>query len=267
MIGCWRRTPQLAAYVDGELIRTEAAELERHVARCSRCSERLRRLQETDILLSTARPNVEPVSVELSRVLFAEALQRSGVQRGGMRRYWGGAWAIAGSLGLVLACNTAGNWRQPDPRSGMSLQAKLTPQNERPTPAPVEHPRAQETEPARPQTLEYVVHRVRRVRRFHHYLATRVEGGPDEPLASELPMPSASGEQLAAYAHAPEGQLLLVVQDASDLTLEVKDLPASAPGSAMAMSVMENADGRRIQKEVRVSSDHPDPELILTGGH
>lgn len=265
MIGCWKRTPQLAAYVDGELTRTEAAEVERHLARCSRCSDRLRRLQETDILLSTARPNVEPVSVELSKVLFAEALQRSGVQRGGMRRYWGGAWAIAGSLGLVLACNTAGNWRQPDPRSGYSLQAKLTPQSEHETPAPAEHPQALEIEPAAPEAVRYVVHRARRVHRFHHYLAARVEADPDEALASELPPAPESGEQLAARSWAPEGQLLLVVQDASDLTLEVKDLPASAPGSAMAMSVMENADGKRIQKEVRVSSDHPDPQLILIG--
>lgn len=265
MIGCWRRTPQLAAYVDGELDRTEAVELERHVARCSRCSERLRRLKETDILLSTARPNVEPVSVELSRVLFAEALQRSGVQRGGMRRYWGGAWAIAGSLGLVLACNTAGNWRPPDPRPGFSLQAKLTPQVERETPVPAEHPQAQEIEPAGPETTEYVVHRVRRVRRFHHYLAARVVDEPDEALASELPRPPESGVQLTAYAQAPEGQLLLIVQDASELTVEVKDLPASAPGSAMASSMMESVEGRRIQKEVRVSSDHPDLQLFLTG--
>lgn len=254
MSECRRITRELGAYSAATLTPARSARVERHLASCGACAERLRRLEETDSLLVAARPRVPQLGPEASREILAAALAARRPSFPWLR-LWLGGWAAA-ACALLVAANV---WKEAPPSSVRRS----------PAPAVVE---AAAVRPAtsppkiirRPVRVAKVarVDRVGPRRRARRRFTAPRRGSTPEVTAVRSPAPPPPVEP--APAPPGDGHLLVVFSEVPKLDVEVRDLPSGAPGEAIAVSAICDLFGRTTETEVRVSTEKPEPEVILT---
>lgn len=264
---CHKRT---LAYHEQCLPAPQRHEAETHLQECARCRLLLAELQETDRLLRGNRPAVESLSPAASSAVLAAALSQSGARQAGWPRWWGFG-PLAVSLGCLWMLATTAGIQPPSHQAPAAVAqarvAALAPgmrpaEAVRPAPGPALTAQATPATGARRRRARQGAGRRGPAAQPAVRLVAARESRVEAPAA--LPAPAVE-EPVSVPAPQPAGELLLVINEAPRLEIEVSELPSEAPGEACASSAVQDAQGRVTQKEVRVSGDDPEPQVVLIG--
>jgi len=250
----------LCRYHDGSLSGLPRRLLEQHLPACPTCSQRLRELEETDALLSRARPVVDGLAPADRDHLFRMALAASnaGVHRASWLRRWRLAASltlVAGIFGGLMAQHrstahgiaSAAQGAESSPVQRVATASTAIPEQVSSVTVGV-HSASEVRSHARPRFSR----RPRR-QRVPHPLGT-TSGRDQLALAVE---PRAFGDALDGWAPDEPQLLVIATRDAPALTIDVSNSSSDQPGFAQATSTTFTPFGAQVVTQATVSSCTP----------
>jgi hypothetical protein len=292
----WRMQRALVSFHEGELSRRNRAALAAHLKRCPGCAAALRRLAESDRLLTAARPEAEALSPETAQRILQRALAQAGAPRRHARQ------PSLAPVGLAIAVFLAGAllpaWLPdlgawPHPKLAETAQAvsqaRLTSPPAPPRSGEGSKATARGTSPSplrgggqgerlteamvRPRDplarikagLPHCLQRPSSPLRFGEGSRSQPSPLSHDPVIAASVGPDVNDDTMLATNEDPPAARMLIMRTAGqvDDLVTVRQAPAETPGYARVAALLPDGNGDFVWTQSIVSSARPGPVLAL----